>query len=175
MNEEEDYPKCEECGERRATVHLTDVVEGQAVPHHYCAQCWAEKEGEAAGGGAAAELFARLLEALGPELEELDVRNCPACGTSYLEFRQNMELGCPNDYEVFDKPLQQVLERIHGSSQHCGKVPPGVDRETTRRTRMRGLKQRLEEAVAEEDYEQAAELRDRIQGLEENEAGESEG
>ena len=167
--EEEQFIRCEECREKRATVHLTDLVSGEAVAHHYCQECYAEKEGQPA----AASFFQQLLEALAPELEELEVRNCPACGINYLEFRQSMQLGCPNDYEVFEKPLEQLLERIHGATRHIGKVPAGVGQQTALRTRLRGLKKRQEEAIAREDYELAADLRDRISELETDESGKS--
>lgn len=171
MSDDEGY-QCEECGERRATVHETRIHDGRAVAHHYCDECYERKAGRATM--APADLFNRLLEAIAPELKELETQNCPACGINYLEFRQTMELGCPNDYRAFREPLEQILERIHGATQHCGKVPPGVDRDTAVRAQLRSLRQRQQEAVEVEDYELAAELRDRIEELEADGPGEPE-
>lgn len=168
MSPEEEGFTCEECGEARATVHRTDIVNGKSIQHHFCAECYAQKEGAASGG--VAEFFNRLLQALAPELQELQTRQCPACGISYLEFRQTMQLGCPEDYNAFESAMEKLLERIHGATRHCGKVPPGVDQAAARQTQLRSLRKRQEAAIAEEDYELAAELRDRIAELEQHEA-----
>ena len=154
---------CEECGKNRATVHLTDMVAGRAVPHHYCPECYASKQPTPAGGPA--EFLSQILAALAPELKELGTRQCTACGINYLEFRQTMRLGCPTDYQVFEKPLERLLERIHGSTHHCGKVPAGAGNSAADRSRLRSLRKRLEEAVSQEKYELAAQLRDHIREL----------
>ena len=101
-----------------------------------------------------------------PELQGADVRQCPACGIDYVEFRRQMHLGCPYDYEAFGTALEQLLERIHGSTRHNGKGPPGNGREAAVRSRLKVLQKRQQKAIAEEDYELAAELRDRIGKLE---------
>jgi len=155
---------CEECGKRPATVHLTDFVEGQAVLRHLCEQCYAEKEGGVVLPPSA--VLAQLVAAVAPELREMATQQCPACGIRYLEFRESMRLGCPNDYEAFQKALEPLLESIHGATQHAGKVPPQADDAAATQGRIRSLQRRQEKAVAAEDYELAAELRDRIKELE---------
>ncbi len=157
---------CEECGKNRATVHLTDVVAGRPTPHHYCQQCYDAKQAPHESGPAA--FLSQILEALAPELKELGARQCPACGINYLEFRQTMRLGCATDYQVFEKPLERLLERIHGNTHHCGKVPSGSGNMAADRSRLRSLRHRMEQAVSAENYELAAELRDHIKELEED-------
>jgi len=156
---------CEECGKNRATVHLTDLVGGEPIPHHYCAECYARKQAQSGGGAGA--FLSQILAALAPELRELGARQCPSCGINYLEFRQTMRLGCGMDYEVFEKPLERLLERLCGSTRHCGKVPASVGA-AAKRSRLRSLNERLAEAVAAENYELAAQLRDHIKELEDN-------
>ncbi|MCK4375468.1 MAG: UvrB/UvrC motif-containing protein [Candidatus Brocadiae bacterium] len=168
----EDETICGECGKRRATWHLTDFVGGQAVQQHLCEQCYRKKEGGSADAEAA---FARLIAAMVPELKEMATRECPACGISYLEFRQSMRLGCPNDYEAFNKPLEELLQRIHGGARHNGKVPLTADREAGVRSRISSLRRQQKKAVAEENYELAGELRDRIRKLQEHEPDAPEG
>jgi len=159
--------KCESCAVRKATIHLTDFVDGQAVQRHLCEECYASF-GEVPL--APTNVFAQLVAAIAPELKELSSHRCPHCGTSYLEFRQTMKLGCPRDYEVFEDPMEQLLERIHGSARHVGKVPPDRRRESSREETLRLLQDELQKAVKEENYERAAELRDRIAELEADEA-----
>lgn len=163
MNEEE--MMCGNCQKQRATWHLTTFVEGRPVQKHLCDECYRKTEGTGAAEGGA---FARLIAAVVPELKEMALRQCPDCGLDYLEFRQSMRLGCPRDYEAFEKPLTQLLEHIHGSVQHNGKVPPAAGKEEAVHSRVRSLKRQQKKAIAEENYERAADLRDRIKELEQH-------
>ncbi|MHC4788562.1 MAG: UvrB/UvrC motif-containing protein [Planctomycetota bacterium] len=164
MSDEGETP-CESCGERRATWHLTNLVDGEPVQHHLCDECYAEQSG---GQPQVQGAFAQLIAAVVPELRDMALRQCPECGLNYLEFRQTFRLGCPHDYEAFDKALEQLLERIHGASSHTGKVPPTAGEEEAMRSRLRSLRKQQRKAIAEENYELAAELRDNIRELEEH-------
>jgi protein arginine kinase activator len=159
----EDEQICGDCGKRRATWHLTEIVNGQCIEQHLCDECHARTDDGEIKMGAA---FRRLIAAVVPELHEQDVPRCPVCGIDYLEFRQHMQLGCPHDYEEFAEPLGQLLERVHGAVRHGGKEPPREGREAAVRSRLRSLRRQQERAIAQERYELAAELRDRILKLE---------
>jgi len=163
---------CEECGQRPATWHLTDLVGGKPVQHHLCEECYAKKYGVKLGQSHVT--LAQLLAALAPELKEMAGTRCPVCGLSYLEFRQSQRLGCPNDYEAFKAPLEKLLEQVHGSTRHCGKVPPRAGKEAALRSEMRLLKKQQERAIAAQDYELAARLRDRIRQIQEQTHGPQE-
>jgi len=155
---------CEACGKRPATFFVTDITDGQAVEHHLCQQCYTERE----GASGAQSVFQEFLARVAPALVEMGSRRCRVCGISYLEFRQTLLLGCQNDYEAFKEPLVPVLEQMHGASHHCGKVPPGAGDDDAVRSRIELLRKRQDKAVAEEDYELAADLRDRIGKLQEH-------
>jgi protein arginine kinase activator len=155
----DDEQICDECGKRRATWHITEFVDGKRVEQHLCEECHARAQDGAHKISAA---FRRLIAAVVPELQEQVVPECPVCGIDYLEFRQHMQLGCPHDYEVFAEPLGRLLERVHGASRHGGKAPPSEGREAAVRSRLRSLRRQQERAIAQENYELAAELRDRI-------------
>jgi protein arginine kinase activator len=150
--------QCEKCGEQRATVHLTEIEDGKPKEHHYCEQCYASQSESYQTGTA----FNRLLAAVAPALAEMSSHQCPVCGINYLVFRHSFRLGCQHDYEAFEQPLEALLDEIHGDTRHCGKVPPGVGRQEALRQRLTSLQKRLEIAIAEENYEHAATLRDRI-------------
>ncbi len=164
MDEERQEDVCEECGRRRATVHLTDLTGDKPVLRHYCDRCYAKQE--ATGSLSPADLFAHILAAVAPGLRELSEKKCPECGISYLEFRQSGVLGCPADYQAFGESMAKLLEQVHGSRRHCGKVPPQAGRRAAIQSKLRVLRARQERAVSREDYELAAELRDRIKALE---------
>jgi len=162
--EQEEQHTCEVCGKRRATVHLTEFVDGQPVLRLLCEECYAEREGVPLVSPT--ELFAQILSAVAPELKELSMKQCSACGISYLEFRQQGTLGCPQDYEEFGKALTPLLKEVHGATQHCGKVSPEAGEREVILGRLRALRRRQDNAVAREDYELAAKLRDEIAKLE---------
>jgi len=98
-------------------------------------------------------------------------------GGNYLEFRQHTRLGCPHDYQVFQPSLEELIQRIHGATEHCGKSPPQAGKRAQVRRQIHALQREQQEAIAAQRYEQAAELRDRIQALKEqtNEPDEPDG
>ena len=96
---------------------------------------------------------------------EYEMCTCEQCGMTYAEFRKGGMLGCANCYKAFKTPLTALLQRVHGNTQHAGRVPGGVHSGTSIRMNIDRLKQKLQKAVADEEYEQAAKLRDTIRAL----------
>lgn len=162
--------KCEICKKRRATVHLTDLVaEGEKRELHLCEEC-AEKKGVAvrAQEPTVADILSAILSSsqLTKQHSQFAKVTCPACGVSYGDFLSSGRLGCGNDYNVFNKALTPFLEKVQGSSQHTGKVPSRVGEDVVKTNKLVRLRQELRQAVEREEYEKAAEVRDRIQSLE---------
>ena len=91
---------------------------------------------------------------------------CPQCGTSYKEFRKQGRFGCATCYEAFAPHLVKLFKRIHGAQVHTGKRPARQGQPQDIGEELSQLKQKLREAVAEEAYERAAALRDRISSTE---------
>jgi len=159
--------KCESCGKKPATVHMTEIAGKKKEERHLCDEC-----AQSLGGSSIpklltpADILSSLLKQVAPELEEMQKTVCPVCGLSYLEFRSGGRLGCANDYVAFKKGLTPLLERIHGGSQHVGKMPSQVaEPVAAKASEMTQLRKELDKAVAHEEFEKAAELRDRIKAL----------
>jgi protein arginine kinase activator len=140
---------------------------------HICEHC-AQQEGIAVKSQIPLnELLSSLLavqptdeELFGPS-EKQTPTSCTNCGFTLDQFRKEAVLGCPYDYEVFEKPLRRLIKKAHnGSTTHCGKVPSKVPSDTKKQIQLITLQQRLETAVQSEDYELAAKLRDRIKKYE---------
>ena len=91
---------------------------------------------------------------------------CPDCGMTWEEFRRRGRMGCPKDYSVFEKPLADILERMHGATEHVGRLPGSDPKELELRQRMLELKRDLESAIRDEAYESAAKIRDELRQLE---------
>ena len=163
--------KCDRCDKAAATVHLIEIEDGQKVEKHLCESC-AVEEGVAVKVQNAPinELLEKfVLKHSGLETQPSLMR-CESCDLSYEQFRKSGLLGCPECYSAFERALMPLLERAHeGATHHLGKVPARAGVNELRQQRLRQLRRELEEAVASEQYEQAATLRDQLQQAESEE------
>ena len=157
---------CQRCKQAKATVHITDTVPTKRE-QHLCEQC-AEKEGVIVKQAhhttnEILQQFIKQKTGLG-EAEDL---SCPKCGQSFREFQLKGQLGCPHDYEAFERVLSPLIARAHrGATHHVGKVPATAKASVKKQAGLLRLRHELQEAVEHEDYEHAALVRDQIQALE---------
>ena len=157
--------KCESCKKKLATVHLTEIVGNEKKEKHFCEDCAQDITNHFPKAPSPSDILANLINQVSPEIREMSKMVCPVCGLSYLEFRSHGRLGCPMDYNVFKKGLLPLLERMHGSAQHVGKVPTNVSTEIIKKNELIKLRKELNESVEKEDYERAAQIRDKIYEL----------
>lgn len=159
---------CEECKQRPATVHLTKMHNGIKVESHLCEECASKK------GGFIFDLNKfSIPNLLGSFFGNYNVQStlpsdvvCPNCGMSFMNIRETGRLGCNECYTVFEQELEPILRRIHGNSQHIGKIPSRSGEKVLLQKDIDKLKTALQQAVANEEYEKAAEIRDSIKELE---------
>jgi protein arginine kinase activator len=162
--------KCDKC-DRPATVHLTEIINGQKIEMHLCEYC-ASEEGlhiQTPGNVPLNELLNDFITnaAGAPERQRPADLRCDLCGMTFSEYRDKGRLGCPNDYEAFAEALVPMLRATHeGASEHIGKVPHRSGGTQERQTALLRLRVELKRAIATEDYERAAVLRNQIQELE---------
>ncbi|MBI3407798.1 MAG: UvrB/UvrC motif-containing protein [Planctomycetes bacterium] len=154
--------KCQSC-EEPATVHVTNIVNGHKRESHLCKSC-AEKQQflKHQELNLSAILQTVIGQHIGPMTDELSRLTCPSCGIKYMEFKAGGRLGCPNDYRVFQSALEPLLEKIHRSRRHVGKVPPHATKNAARQAELMDFRNQLRQAVETEAYEEAARLRDLI-------------
>jgi protein arginine kinase activator len=167
---------CEECGQKKACVHLTDIVDGKKKTLRLCEECAAGKgytidpEIISKAANQLQELIAPLVAPVLPQIESSAPRPpttcCPSCGITWGEFRKTTRFGCPRDYEIFGEAAKRLLTKIHGTALHRGRVPENALARIGRQRHIRELRGKLEKAVKGEDYEAAAALRDEIRALE---------
>ena len=165
--------QCQICKKNEATIHLTEITDGVRAEMHICEHC-AQEEGIAVKSQIPLNELLSSLLAVQPTDEELfgpsekgTLPSCPQCGFTLEQFRKEAVLGCPYDYEVFEKPLRRLIKKAHnGNSTHCGKVPSKTSTGTKKQIQLITLRQRLDAAVQSEDYELAAKLRDKIKKCE---------
>ncbi|MBU0717833.1 MAG: UvrB/UvrC motif-containing protein [Planctomycetes bacterium] len=157
---------CQHCKQAKATVHITDTIP-EKHERHLCEAC-AEAEGviikqpQHTTSAILQEFIKHKVAGAGG-----DDHTCPRCGITFRQFQVKGQLGCPYDYEAFRSLLLPLIERAHdGSTHHVGKVPSTADSTVRRQTGLFRLRRELQEAVEHENYEEAARVRDAIQGLE---------
>ena len=159
---------CDECGERPATIRYTEMVDGALSTWSLCDECAARRGVTGGLSSLAAPLVNILMGLLGDSADPAAPgepgggTTCPQCSMSYGEFRVAGRLGCGACYDTFKGELLPLIRRIHGSTEHVGRVPPGLPGDVESRREVRRLEAELERAVRQEEYERAAELRDLI-------------
>ncbi len=160
---------CDDCGKNPATIKFTQIVNNKKTVLHLCRDC-AEKRGlkEAISNVSFSlgDLFAGMTKEKSDKVEgEKAEILCPGCGHSFAEFQKIGKLGCGICYETFSSQLKDLLRRIHGSNQHVGKSPPQLTPKMELKREVRKLREDLRKAIESEEFEKAAELRDRIREL----------
>lgn len=163
---------CEECQKEQATVYVTRVINGQKSEMRLCSQC-ALNKGELSGTIEPGFTFHNILAGLfDPESNFMEsgtrrtAARCPGCGLSLADFRRMGKVGCGQCYTEFERELEPLLRRIHRSVEHVGKAPHSArDDEHSLRMQLEHLRAKLSEAVANEEFEEAARLRDEAREL----------
>ena len=161
---------CDDCRERKAEVHLTSIEADEMRSLDLCVSC-------AATRGLSSEPsetspsekppLVDFLDQLGSSALETPVpattEPCPFCSISASDFRRTGRVGCSQCYVHFETQLRGLLRRIHGSSQHAGKLYLSEASDVTDRLgQISSMRRRMKRAIETEDFETAAELRDRI-------------
>ena len=93
-------------------------------------------------------------------------QKCSVCGFSQADFKKTGRLGCAHCYETFGDGLGSLLKAMHKGTTHVGKMPARLAAHMQLDAQRKTLQKDLEKAVAEENYETAAQLRDQIRQLE---------
>jgi protein arginine kinase activator len=160
--------KCHLC-EAEATVHLTEVINGQMMELHLCEEHAKVKGMDLTQPFSSADIFSGLTDILSPftEAQRPTELVCSNCGMNYSDFSKGGRLGCEKCYESFRKVLLPLIKRVQRSLTHLGKRPPiPGDEKGKVRARLYKLQKQLAQAVENESYEEAARLRDEIKKLE---------
>jgi len=118
--------KCHHC-ESQATVHLTQIINGQMHKMDLCESCAQEK-----GVTNPDNLSIGSLLDNQPKFESSSASmTCESCGTTHQDFKKGGRLGCEACYHVFRPVLEPLLDGMHAGINHLGKIPSrSVERKT---------------------------------------------
>lgn len=169
---------CQNCGKHEATTYFKQTVNGQTREAHLCPECAAKLGAsfqaplqsmfsadpffshpfESLFGGSAAQPFAGELGG---------GRRCPTCGMTESELRRTGRAGCADCYQSFEDILLPYIRKLQGATAHVGAAhTPAGTPEPPQQDTAQALKTKLQEAISQENYEEAARLRDEIRRLE---------
>jgi len=170
---------CENCKKRTATVFYNENINGKTRSYSLCGECAAKlrEKGDlqdiTSMIGSFADPFSDLHDDLFggffgmPALRAIpSEKKCPTCGCTYSNIAENGKVGCPDCYTTFADELSGLIQSVHGTTSHTGSVPSRHRAKLERTEKLKKMKKELQDAVRNENYEQAASLRDEIRKLE---------
>lgn len=181
---------CEKCKKNEATAYIKTNVNGDVHEYHLCGECAAEMQNSGAFGSMfhwkEFDAFDQMDSLFSPMMSGFDMvssllsspfgsfgtmpsltsgKRCSVCGSDFRSIADSGKVGCPNCYTEFRGRLSPTIKKIHGNTVHCGKHSK-VTTQESRESETAALKKQLAEAVSSENYELAAELRDKIKAME---------
>ena len=178
---------CDICKQREATIHIQEIINSNKKAMHLCSECAVKKSQNDPsfdfGGFNLAEMLYNISESQGgiPGLSELsgdepvdDIKEipdlkCSGCQWTLKALRRTGRVGCPECYKVFYEVIENALENMHRGKLHVGKKPgaKSTDKSSDFMLKLMNLQKELDEVIPREEYEKAAELRDKITSLKE--------
>ena len=166
--------KCDFC-DKKATVFLTQLVEGQMKKVCLCDPCANERGVTDPTGFSMADLLLGGVSAGAgspasgqkPASGSGGGRKCASCGFTLEDLRRVRRFGCGDCYATFSEEVAQMVRGLHKGASHVGKVPAGLMEMQVLHQRLEELRARLDQAIASESYEEAAGIRDEIRALSE--------
>lgn len=155
---------CNECGKNNASVHVTKIINGQKTETHLCEEC-AKKHSSFNPNFSMESFFSSLLsDAFGEAIST--EQGCSSCGMTYEQFMHFGKFGCSECYNSFKDRLMPVIKSIQGYENHVGKIPEETGGKIKIMREIEDLRNQLRQRVENEEYEIAAELRDKIREME---------
>lgn len=163
---------CENCGKNEANVHLTQIINGQKQELNICENCAREIEGFQSPFSFQ-NILSGIMDYMSPAVQTVKSYEavCKNCGTSYNDFKKTGLLGCSECYKSFAPYINTVVKRVQGNTEHAGKIPQKQGKGIIERRKLFKLKEELQKAIANEEFEKAAQLRDEIKFYKVGEGG----
>jgi len=165
---------CEKCKKNIATVHYQKVVNGNKTEYHLCNDCAKQLNINTEINFNFNNMFEDFLGGfIGLGHDDWFSANqggCNSCGNTLLDFKNSGKLGCADCYTTFEDQFDEILRNVQGNNRHIGKIPGRIrnyiNQPVKEETEVDKLKSKLNELVKNEEYEQAAKIRDEIKKLE---------
>lgn len=167
---------CQSCQKKQANTHIKTIVNGELTEMVLCSDC-AEKMGYGNVFSHMFDIGSLMSGFMGePTTSALATeQRCPMCGSTFSAISKSGKVGCARCYDVFYDRLLPSIKRIHGNTVHTGKkaaAPQQPKAEPQKKSdRISILNQELKTAIDNQEFEKAAELRDKINELKSQQGG----
>ncbi|MCY6371591.1 UvrB/UvrC motif-containing protein [Clostridium ganghwense] len=166
---------CDVCKKNEATIHITKIINGVKQEIKLCPECAGKSEEfnivpdmDIITPFSFQNILSGLMDYVNipSKNNKSVVLTCKNCGATYREFKEKGLLGCSQCYENFKPTIMSVIKGVQSNAEHVGKIPRKSGKDIVQRQRLLKLKEELQKAVAMEEYERAAEIRDEIREIE---------
>ena len=162
--------KCQICNKNDANIVFTQIVNNEKIIMQICTDCAKEK-------GLTVEIkeeqpqIVSLAGTLAGILNKEDTKTipdltCSECSLTFAEFKKSGLFGCDKCHEAFGVHIANLLKQIHGLTRHEGKEPQVLSGKVDTKKQLRDLRKKLKRLIELEEYEKAADIRDKINTLE---------
>lgn len=166
--------KCRKCNKQEATTHFKRVVNGVCEEYFLCSDCAHEMGFDNVFDTSIPDMFGGLIQSIFSTAlpSRSQATRCNVCGSTYGDITNTGKVGCAACYETFLTELLPYVKRIHGNTVHAGKRPDmsitagKESQEESKKSKISQLKDKLSQAVSEQNFELAAQLRDEIKEME---------
>ena len=173
---------CTKCGKNNAEIYYKQTINGHTEEYALCSECAEKlkKEGKIGymspltfkgfgdfgyGGLFGDNLFG--LPVVKKTGKAATVKKCTLCSSTFDDIARRGRAGCAECYKVFGDELTPSIEKIHGKGVYAGKKPSKINlKRDGKADELMQLKAELEAAIKAQEFENAAVLRDKIRGLE---------
>ncbi len=158
---------CERCQNQVATIFMQQIVNGEKTEMHLCQECASQLDMPVSFD----KIFQGFMDSVMYNNSPPALK-CQSCGLTFDGFKSSGRMGCSDCYRTFANEIDTILKNVQGSNRHQGKFPHKFGAELLYKREVERLKTQLTKAVENEEYEEAAKLRDMIKELENGRGGE---
>jgi len=154
---------CQNCKQNIANVKIVQNINGQITEKYLCGACSALYSNAGSFFDVnVGNILNNMFEISEPA--GIQTMSCPTCGMTVSEFAKLVKFGCSDCYKTFSEEILPVCKKIHNSASHVGKIPD-ISEGLKQKKELDALRSDLTNAIAVENYELAAVLRDQIRDL----------
>ena len=163
---------CQKCKIRPATTHIQSVVNGVKSEINLCSACAAEQGYGATAKNGLVDMLSSVFCDLNQNIGSLATAKCECCGATFSEIANSSKVGCSKCYTEFKNELLPYVKRVHGTTKHIGKKPNKAILVVSKQDDIARLREKLNELIKTENFEEAAKVRDEIKKAQEENANE---
>lgn len=168
--------RCSFCKIKEAIIHIREYTESGVNKINLCLDCALERgfnENLSEINNFFKNIIKNIFSLTGKHdfifpkelVKKYSSLKCPSCKTSYEELVNEYKVGCPLCYSVFSQLIEYVIYKFNHSLNYKGKLPTYLKEVKKHRGTLLKLKKELKKSILDENYAEAALIRDKIRQL----------